>query len=102
MRWFGRPGERWNCGLFPPPQPVDEINRSLASASSFVVAEPISLQELERRYVQWMASQPGGDRTALARRLGVGTRTLYRKLSRAHNATGAGFDVTNSDADDEG
>jgi two-component system response regulator HydG len=70
----------------------DEIAPAVAMPTAaidgvvFVVDTPVSLQELERRYVQWVTGRPGGDRSTLARQLGVGTRTLYRKLSRAQGA----------------
>lgn len=40
-----------------------------------------SLEEVERRYVKLALARLGGDRKALARRLGISERTLYRKLS---------------------
>ncbi len=41
----------------------------------------LPLDEVERRYVRWALQQLGGDRKALARRLGISERTLYRKLA---------------------
>lgn len=43
----------------------------------------VSLAEAERRYVRQSLSQLGGDRKALALRLGISERTLYRKLADA-------------------
>jgi two-component system response regulator HydG len=43
--------------------------------------ELVSLEEAERRYVRQSLDQLGGDRKALARRLGISERTLYRKLA---------------------
>ena len=40
-----------------------------------------SLEEVERRYVKLALARLGGDRKALARRLGISERTLYRKLA---------------------
>jgi DNA-binding NtrC family response regulator len=41
----------------------------------------LSLEQVERRYVRDALEQLGGDRKALARRLGISERTLYRKLA---------------------
>jgi DNA-binding NtrC family response regulator len=38
------------------------------------------LPQAERRYLQWALAQHGGDRRALAAKLGISERTLYRKL----------------------
>ena len=38
------------------------------------------LEQAEQQYLQWAASQFEGDRRALARKLGISERTLYRKL----------------------
>ena len=43
-------------------------------------ADVVSLEEAEARYLRWARRQHDGDRSALARRLGVSERTLYRKL----------------------
>jgi DNA-binding NtrC family response regulator len=40
----------------------------------------VSLAEAERRYLRWAVSRHRGDRHALAARLGVSPRTLFRKL----------------------
>jgi two-component system, NtrC family, response regulator HydG len=41
------------------------------------------LENLEQRYLSWAARQFQGDRKALAERLGISERTLYRKLRNA-------------------
>ena len=41
----------------------------------------VTLKEHERRYLAWALATYHGDRPALARRLGVSERTLFRKLS---------------------
>lgn len=38
------------------------------------------LASLEKRYLAWAAEHFPGDRKALAERLGISERTLYRKL----------------------
>jgi DNA-binding NtrC family response regulator len=55
-----------------------------AAPARAVRADPAdlpSLEEVERRYVRESLAQLGGDRKALARRLGISERTLYRKLA---------------------
>ncbi|HTZ00111.1 MAG TPA: sigma 54-interacting transcriptional regulator, partial [Rhodocyclaceae bacterium] len=42
--------------------------------------EWLTLEERERRYLAWAAAHHEGDRLSLARRLGIGERTLFRKL----------------------
>jgi len=54
-----------------------------ASAAAFVVDAPITLDELERRYLNWLLAKFDGDRKSLAASLKVGVRTLYRKLKSA-------------------
>lgn len=46
-------------------------------------SELLSLEEVERRYLRWVYEIHPGDRRALAERLGVSERTLYRKLRHA-------------------
>ena len=45
--------------------------------------ELLPLEEVERRYLRWVSATHPGDRKALAERLGVSERTLYRKLRQA-------------------
>ena len=47
----------------------------------------ISLAEAEQRYLRWALSRHGADRRALAARLGLSERTLYRKLKEAKLAS---------------
>ncbi|MBI4984035.1 MAG: sigma-54-dependent Fis family transcriptional regulator [Rhodocyclales bacterium] len=54
-----------------------------APADAFVVAAPLALDELERRYLAWVLARFNGDRKSLAASLKVGMRTLYRKLKSA-------------------
>jgi len=51
-------------------------------AEDAATAEIVPLDEAERRYVRWALAQLDGDKSALARLLGVSERTLYRKLGR--------------------
>jgi two-component system response regulator HydG len=54
--------------------------------AAFVVEEPVGLEELERRYLRWIDSSFAGDRVGLASLLGVGKRTLFRKLGAVREA----------------
>ena len=46
----------------------------------------VPLSEVEKLYIEWAAKRSVGGQRALARRLGVSERTLYRKLQKARNA----------------
>ncbi|MDD5404211.1 MAG: sigma-54-dependent Fis family transcriptional regulator [Sulfuricella sp.] len=55
---------------------TDDVNRA-------VEEEIIPLAEAERRYLRWALARHGPDRRLLAQKLGLGERTLYRKLRDA-------------------
>lgn len=42
--------------------------------------EPVSLETLERRYIRWVLERMGGNKRQAAAVLGIGRRTLYRRL----------------------
>jgi transcriptional regulator with PAS, ATPase and Fis domain len=48
----------------------------------------LPLEEVEQRYLRWVHDQHDGDRKALAEKLGVSERTLYRKLRQALEPSG--------------
>ena len=48
----------------------------------------LPLEEVERRYLRWVYATHRGERKALADRLGVSERTLYRKLRQALESNG--------------
>ena len=50
----------------------------------------LPLEEVEHRYLRWVYEAHPGDRKALAERLGVSERTLYRKLRQALEPDGHG------------
>jgi transcriptional regulator with PAS, ATPase and Fis domain len=50
--------------------------------------ELLPLEEVERRYLRWVYETHAGDRKALADKLGVSERTLYRKLRQALGPSG--------------
>jgi DNA-binding NtrC family response regulator len=60
----------------------DEV---VASAASGIAqsrpGEIVTLEEAEKRYLRWALATFHGDRRALAERLGLTERTLYRKIS---------------------
>ena len=64
---------------------MEAMSPSEQTASSpvsvFFIDSPVSLDELERRYIAWAAQRFEGDRAALADCLAVSSRTLYRKLA---------------------
>jgi len=66
---------------------ADDLPPLLApSSGAFVIGEPVSLEDLERRYLAWVKARPGGDTAALAQCLGVSQRTLYRKMHGLRSA----------------
>ena len=62
------------------PEHLPEHLGAPAGGAQAATGEIVSLAEAERRYLRWAASRHTGDRHALARRLGVSPRTLFRKL----------------------
>lgn len=72
---------------------VDDLPAKITEfrATSLVVAddEPahmLTLEELERRYIDRVLQVTGGNKTQAARVLGIDRRTLYRKLERNESA----------------
>ncbi len=57
----------------------DNLGQTAAEAPP-APGDIVSLAEAERCYLRWAVSQHKGDRYALAERLGVSPRTLFRKL----------------------
>ncbi len=51
--------------------------------------EIVTLEEMERRYLNWVRARFPGDKRDLARRLGVSERTLYRKLHDLRESDGS-------------
>ncbi len=56
--------------------------RALAEgrALTLEVSVPAPLEEIERRAIEATLDYTGGDKTRAARALGIGRKTLYRKL----------------------
>jgi DNA-binding NtrC family response regulator len=66
------------------PAPAQSPGRALVpprASDAFLIDEPVTLDELERRYLRWADSLMPGNRRALAERLGVSERTLSRKIN---------------------
>jgi len=55
-------------------------NVGAPAGAAAAAGEIVPLAEAERRYLRWAAARHTGDRHALAARLGVSPRTLFRKL----------------------
>lgn len=62
-------------------QPGEHLS-SQVSISGIALDDVIPLDQLEKYYLQRISTKFKGDNRALAERLGVSERTLYRKLSR--------------------
>lgn len=56
---------------------------AVPEAPIFRIDEPVTLVELEGRYIRWIAERFSGDRVAQAAALGLGRRTFYRKMKAA-------------------
>ncbi|HYO27812.1 MAG TPA: AAA family ATPase, partial [Azonexus sp.] len=50
------------------------------TGDAFQLSAVVTLEALEKRYLDWARSRPGSDPATLADRLGISQRTLYRKL----------------------
>jgi transcriptional regulator with PAS, ATPase and Fis domain len=63
---------------------TDPDLRSTAPTQGEAIPEPglLPLEQAESRYIRHALEQLGGDRKALARKLGISERTLYRKLAK--------------------
>lgn len=60
-------------------------SRPLFSDPVFRVQGLIKEEELKRLYVAHVIEQCGGNKAEAARKMGIGRRSLYRRLSRARN-----------------
>jgi two-component system response regulator HydG len=57
-----------------------------------IIADRPSLAELERRYIQLVLQESGGNKKKAAEKLGIDRRTLYRALEREGDDAGDGDD----------
>jgi DNA-binding NtrC family response regulator len=71
------------------PERIRAYRRSDVLLSSNDPSELATLEEVERRYILHVLRAVGGNRTLAARVLGVGRKTLYRKLLRYGPEAGA-------------
>ena len=56
------------------------VERPQGGGGPLPAGEILPLSEVESRYLEWAVSAHGGDRSSLARRLGLSERTFYRKV----------------------
>jgi transcriptional regulator with PAS, ATPase and Fis domain len=67
---------------------LDTIKNGSKEIQATRIFEEITpLDNLEQKYLAWADKQFQGDRKALAERLGISERTLYRKLSKAESGS---------------
>jgi two-component system response regulator HydG len=66
------------------------ITTDATPAQAFVIDQPVDLAELEQRYLHWVNGAFPGDREGMAQLLGVGKRTLYRKIGSLRKASASG------------
>src|ERR1700704_4232310 len=75
-------------------QEQDRIKVERAKAASegrtttFAVTVPSSMDEIERQAIEATLDYTGGDKTHAARALGIGRKTLYRKLDQYNGGNG--------------
>jgi two-component system response regulator HydG len=62
------------------PDPCEEKEAAIRSGQGF--SEIMTLEEMERSYLEWQVRHSGLGRKELAERLGVSERTLFRKLGK--------------------
>jgi DNA-binding NtrC family response regulator len=61
---------------------VRDLPDEVVRAKQAQLATSLSLEELERRYIQQLLRDFGGNQSQVSRILGIDRRTLYRKLRR--------------------
>lgn len=69
------------------PEKIRAYRRSHVLVTSNNPTELVSLEEVERRYILQVMDDVGGNKTLAAQVLGIGRKTLYRKLERYGAAT---------------
>ncbi|SEQ29962.1 DNA-binding transcriptional response regulator, NtrC family, contains REC, AAA-type ATPase, and a Fis-type DNA-binding domains [Ectothiorhodospira magna] len=79
------------------PERLDPPRIEPAPATAFTALwsddDPIpTLAEVESRYIQWVLQRLQGNKRQAARLLGIGRRTLYRRLEGSSAQAGDGFD----------
>jgi two-component system response regulator PilR (NtrC family)/two-component system response regulator HydG len=79
-----------------PPAMRERKNQDRLAAA---LAQGLTLEELEREYIERVLEAEGGNKTRAAQRLGLDRKTLYRKLDEYAAARGA--PPAASDEDDE-
>ncbi len=64
----------------------------LGQGEAGIIADRPSLGELERRYIQLVLTESGGNKKKAAEKLGIDRRTLYRALEREGDDAGEADD----------
>ena len=64
------------------PEKIRAYRRSHVLIAADDPSELVPLEEAERRYILRVMEAVGGNKTLAARRLGIGRKTLYRKLAQ--------------------
>jgi DNA-binding NtrC family response regulator len=59
-----------------------EPDQRVGDVTGSPVEQPSTMEEMERALIKQVLEETGGNRKETARRLGIGERTLYRKLSK--------------------
>jgi two-component system, NtrC family, response regulator AtoC len=70
------------------PEKIQAYRRSHVLVTSDDPAELVPLEEVERRYILRVMEAVGGNKTLAAQVLGIGRKTLYRKLEQYGAASG--------------
>lgn len=60
----------------------NESDSGIGDVTGSPVEQPSTMEEMERALIKQVLEETGGNRKETARRLGIGERTLYRKLSK--------------------
>lgn len=68
-------------GLSLPSLDLDALRRAIDPASAGTV-EPVSLDAVERKHIEGVLQQTGGNRSRAARLLGISRSTLHAKIRR--------------------
>jgi len=71
------------------PEKIQAYRRSHVLVASDDPTELVSLEEVERRYILRVMEAVGGNKTDAAQVLGIGRKTLYRKLEQYGAANGS-------------
>jgi two-component system response regulator HydG len=71
----------------------ETIREQSQSSSPIEFGDLVTLEEMERRYMNYVLARVGGNRVKAAAVLGIGRATLYRMLDRDSDTAAAGSDT---------